>query len=216
MMFSLNSGSQSTVMGKEDKRIDQYILSSADFAQPILLHLRRLVHEACPHVSETMKWSFPHFEYSGEILCNMAAFKNHCSFGFWKASLLSDPHRVLQLVGKTAMGSFGQIRSLKDLPSNKIIKSYIKEAAKLNEQGVKTSAREKAVKKALTVPPDLEAALKKKAAVRKTFENFSPSHRNEYIEWINEAKTETTRNKRIQTTVEWVSEGKSRNWKYMK
>src|SRR5687768_13818661 len=108
-------------MSSRDKRIDAYILAAAPFAQPILNHLRELVHAACPDVEESMKWSFPHFNYNGEILCSMASFKKHCSFGFWKASLLPDPDGLLQIVGKTAMGSLGQITSMDDLPSDRIL-----------------------------------------------------------------------------------------------
>lgn len=203
-------------MGKKDDRIDAYISAAAPFAQPVLAHLRSLVHQACPQVEESMKWSMPHFDYKGDILCSMAAFKKHCAFGFRKAALMKDPHQLLQLVGKTAMGSFGQINALEDLPPDDIIISYIEEAARLNEVGLKVPAGKKAPKKELPVPEALQKELNKHPRANKTFTDFSPSHRREYIEWISEAKTDATREKRISTAITWMEEGKSRNWKYEK
>ena len=199
-----------------DPRVDAYIKKAAGFAHPILEHLRSLIHKGCPGVKETIKWSFPVFEYEGGILCNMAAFKQHCSFGFWKASLMADPEKILKMrEEKTGMGHFDRITSLKDLPSDKILLAYIKEAARLNEEGVKVSRPKPAGPvKELPVPPALLAALKKNKKAQTAFEAFPPSHRKEYIQWITEAKTEPTRDKRIATTLEWLEEGKSRNWKY--
>ena len=203
-------------MAPKDKRVDAYIATSADFAQPILTHLRELVHAAVPDVEETMKWSFPHFDYHG-ILCSMAAFKQHCSFGFWKASIMFDPHKIFGRLNETAMGNFGRITNLKDLPSDKILISYIKEAAKLNKDGVKLSTKPKTTeKKSLKVPGYFMAALKKNKKARSTFESFSYSNKKDYVEWITEAKGEETRTKRLATAIEWMSEGKVRNWKYIK
>lgn len=193
-----------------DPRIDAYIENAADFAQPILIHLRKLIHKACPEVVETWKWSFPNFDHKG-LLCNMAAFKQHCSFGFWKQSLLGSDE-----FGKSseAMGAFGRITSLKDLPPDKMIINLIHKAMELNEKGVKVPKKAPAPKTELTVPDDLSKALAKNKKAKAQFDKFGYSHRKEYIQWINEAKTEPTRLKRIATTVEWVSEGKGRNWKY--
>jgi uncharacterized protein YdeI (YjbR/CyaY-like superfamily) len=199
-------------MGTRDPRIDAYIARSAEFAQPILAHLRDIVHEACPEVEETMKWSFPHFMYQG-MLCSMASFKEHCAFGFWKGAQIVDG----SVDG--AMGQFGRITAISDLPSKKILTGYIKKAMQLNETGVKAPMRAKpkpAAKKAAAVPDDLARALKKNAKARATFEKFSPSHKREYIEWIVEAKREETRQRRLETAIEWMAEGKQRNWKYMK
>lgn len=201
-------------MGKRDKRIDAYILKSADFAIPILTHLRELVHVACPEVVETMKWSFPVFEHKG-IMCNMAAFKQHCTFGFWKASLMKDKTLVKNAASESAMGHLGKIFSLADLPADKVIIAYIKEAAKLNETGAKV-VKKKPDKKEVLPPPYFVKALKTNKAALKTFETFSYSNRKEYIEWITEAKTEATRDRRIETALEWLAEGKIRNWKYVK
>lgn len=192
-----------------DPRVDAYIEKSADFAKPVLNHIRKLVHKACPDIIETMKWSFPHFDHKGTV-CSMASFKQHCAFGFWKQSLLEQDVFPAE---KTAMGSFGRITSLKDLPSDKVMISLIQQAVELNEKGIKVQ-RKQAEKKELIVPDDLKKALSKNKAAKTAFERFSPSHKREYVMWIEEAKTEPTRNKRLATTVEWLSEGKSRNWKY--
>lgn len=200
-------------MGTRDARVDDYIAKSAEFARPILTYLRDLVHTACPDVEETMKWSFPHFMYKG-MLCSMASFKEHCSFGFWKGSLIVEKDGA---AAEKAAGEFGRITQVSDLPSKKVLSGYIKEAMKLNEAGVKAPSRmkPKAPKAELVVPDDLAGALKANQKARATFENFSPSHKREYVEWLTEAKTEATRARRLETAIEWMAEGKSRNWKYM-
>ena len=203
-------------MARTDARIDAYIAKSADFAQPILHHLRKLVHKACPDATETIKWGMPFFEVSGSILCNMAAFKQHCSFGLWNAPLLKDPEGLLQVKDRNAMGHFDRITSLKDLPADKILVAYLKEAASLNKQGVKKPVAKKAAKPELPIPAELASALKKSKKAKAAFDDFSPSHRREYIEWVVEAKTEATKEKRVATTIEWLEEGKSRMWKYQK
>jgi len=194
-----------------DPRIDAYIEKSAEFAKPILTHIRKLVHKACPEISETMKWSFPHFDYKGTV-CSMASFKEHCALGFWKQSLLEQDAFPTE---KTAMGSFGRITSPKDLPSEKIMIGLIHQAVELNEKGIKI-ARKPVVQRELVIPKDLTSALSKNKTAKTTFDKFSQSHKREYVAWIEEAKTEPTRNKRLATTVEWLSEGKSKNWKYEK
>ena len=195
-------------MGRRDARIDAYIAKSGDFAKPILAHIRNVVHEACPDVEETMKWSAPHFDYKG-MMCGMAAFKQHCTFGFWKASL------ILGGEMRDGAGQFGKLEKVSDLPSKKVLSAYIQKAMKLNDEGIKLSrpaAREK--KPEIEVPPYLRTALTKNKKAKAAFEAFSPSHRREYVEWITEAKTDATRDKRLTTAIEWMSEGKSRNWKY--
>lgn len=201
------------LMGTKDPRVDAYIARSADFARPILTHLREVVHAACPDVEEAMKWSFPHFMYKG-ILCSMAAFKEHCTFGFWKASLVLDP---ADRSDEQAAGQFGRITKIGDLPSKTALRGYVKKAMELNDAGVKPAprARPKA-KPELVVPDDLAAALAKHTKARATFESFSPSHRREYVEWITGAKGADTRQRRLETALEWMAEGKSRNWKYAK
>lgn len=203
-------------MVKKDLRIDSYILKSADFAKPILTHLRKLVHLTCPDVEETIKWSFASFDYKGP-LCSMASFKNHCAFGFWKASLMKDKTLIANAESESAMGHYGKITSLKDLPSDKKIIAHIKEAMILNEKGIKLPPRKTpANKKEIVVPDYFLKQLKLNKTALTTFNAFSPSHKREYLEWIVEAKTDETKNRRIKTAIEWMSEGKSRNWKYMK
>jgi uncharacterized protein YdeI (YjbR/CyaY-like superfamily) len=203
-------------MATKDPRIDAYIDRSADFAKPILDHLRALVHKACPDVVETIKWSFPNFDYKGSILCSMASFKQHCAFGFWLGAVMKDSEGIfIKGEDKSAMGQLGQIKSLKDLPSEKVLIAYLKEAASLIDQGVKLPKKEKATNaSAIEVPGYFSAYLKKNKAALEQFNKFPPSHRKEYIQWITEAKTEATREKRMATAIEWIAEGKSRNWKY--
>ena len=198
-------------MGKRDTRVDAYIAKSAGFAQPILNHLRELVHRGCPEVEETLKWSRPSFVHKG-LLCGMAAFKQHATFGFWKHALV---------VGKTGekegMGQFGRITSLKDLPAEKVLLGCIRKAVTLNEAGIKASAPTRAKpgeNRELVVPDYFVAALKKNKTAQANFENFSYSHKKEYVEWLAGAKREDTRQKRLQTALTWIAEGKSQNWKY--
>ena len=196
--------------------IDLYISKAQPFAQPILTHFRKLVHDTCPDAEEKMKWGMPFFDYKGQMLCNMASFKQHCAFGFWKASLMKDAQLLENAKSESAMGHLGKITSMKDMPSDKKIIGWIKEAMKLNDEGKsvpKPKPTEKD-KKELIVPIQLQAALNKNKKAKSTFENFAYSHRKEYIQWITEAKTETTRDKRIATTIEWLTEGKGRHWKY--
>ena len=197
-------------------RIDAYIDKSASFAQPILTHLRDLVHQACPDVEETMKWSMPHFDYKG-VMCSMASFKQHCSFSFWKAFLLNDPKGYIKeraAQGGEGMGHLGRITSLKDLPPDKVLIDLIKQAKRLNDEGVKLPSKEKKAPKELATPDYFLNELKKNKSALAVFENFSPSQKKEYVQWITEAKSEDTRNKRMATALEWIAEGKKRNWKY--
>lgn len=196
-------------MGKRDKRVDAYIARSRDFAKPILTHLREVIHENCPEVEETLKWSVPHFDYKGPF-AGMAAFKEHCTFGFWKGAL------IVQDSGSTAaMGQFGRIEKVGDLPPKAALKKYIKTAMKLNETGVKAPRAVKS-RPEIPAPAYFTAALARNKKAKAAFEAFSPSHRREYLEWITEAKTEATRDKRLATAIEWMTEGKPRNWKYQR
>jgi uncharacterized protein YdeI (YjbR/CyaY-like superfamily) len=199
-------------MGTKLEKIDGYIEKSADFAKPILNHLRELVHTACPDVKEKWKWSFPNFDHKGPF-CSMAAFKQHCAFGFWKASLMKDPHKILGARSE-AMGQMGRIMRLEDLPPDDVLIAYITEAKELNDKGIKLPARPKTDKKELVIPDYLTTALEQNAQAQETFENFSYSHKKEYVEWLVEAKTEDTREKRLAQAIEQMSEGRSRHWKY--
>jgi uncharacterized protein YdeI (YjbR/CyaY-like superfamily) len=200
-------------MASFDKRVDAYIAKAAPFAQPILEHLRHLVHKACPEVDETIKWSFPHFEYKG-LVCSMASFKQHCAFGFWKGAIMDDPKKILSVVGRTSMGNFDRITSLNDLPSDKIMLDYIKQAIRLNEEDIKLPPKKAIKSQNVKVPDYFLKVLNRNKKAFNAFQAFSASHRNEYVKWIAEAKTSETRARRMDQAVEWLSEGKSRNWKY--
>jgi uncharacterized protein YdeI (YjbR/CyaY-like superfamily) len=202
------------MMAKKEKVIDAYIARSADFAKPILNHIRELVHKTCPDVEEKMKWSFPHFDYKGEMMCSMAAFKQHAVFGFWKAALMKNPVLVENARSEVSMGHLGKLTSLKDLPPDKKMTAWIKEAMVLNDKGIKLVKPKPAEKKELVVPDLFKKALAKNKKALQKFEAFAYSHKKEYLEWITGAKTEETRNKRMAAAIEMMAEGKSRNWKY--
>jgi uncharacterized protein YdeI (YjbR/CyaY-like superfamily) len=198
-------------MARKNPRLDAYIQEAAPFAKPILKHLRKVVHAGCPDVEEKIKWQFPHFDYKG-MMCAMAAFKNHCAFGFWKSTLVTGSKYPRS---EDAMGQFGRITSIADLPSEKTLIGYVRKAVELNDAGVRPLWQAERKKRApLPVPDYLAAALKKNAKARATFEKFSPSHRRDYIEWLTEAKREETRTQRLKTALKWMAEGKARNWKY--
>jgi uncharacterized protein YdeI (YjbR/CyaY-like superfamily) len=201
-------------MPKRDPRVAAYIAKSADFARPILTHFRAIVDAACPGAAETIKWGTPSGDYAGSALCSMAAFKQHCSFGFWRANLLTLNGQPL---GFGAEGQLSHITSLRELPARRALVTLVKQAAKLNDDGVTTSVMSgpRTPRASLPVPADLKRALTGNKKALETFETFPPSHRREYIEWITEAKREETRARRIATALEWLSAGKPRNWKYM-
>ncbi|GGD53791.1 YdeI/OmpD-associated family protein [Pseudoxanthomonas indica] len=198
-------------MSQHDPRIDAYIARSAEFAQPILERVRAWVHEACPQVEETLKWGMPTFVHAGAILCGMAAFKQHATFGFWRhAQVLGEGEP------REGMGSFGKLTRLSDLPLKKDLLPLIRKAMQLNEalaQG-KAPRKSSTARPALQAPEDLLAALARNAKAQATYLAFSPSKQRDYIEWVTEAKREDTRLRRIAEAVAWMAEGKSRNWKY--
>ena len=197
-------------MGKKDPRIDAYIENARPFARPILKHLRKLFHQGCPDLEETIKWGMPHFDYKGEMMAGMSAFKAHCGFGFWKASLLFPTNDK----SPEAIGQFGRITSLEDLPSDAKIVKLVKAAAKLNEEGRKVARPKPKPRPALPVPADLAKALAKNRKAKAAFDAFSPSHRREYIEWLIEAKREATRVARLEKAISQIAEGKSLHFKY--
>jgi uncharacterized protein YdeI (YjbR/CyaY-like superfamily) len=199
---------------KPDPAVDAYIRKAAPFARPILTKVRALFRRACPDIEETMKWSFPHFEYRG-IVGSMAAFKHHATFGFWKASLLPDPHGLFAGGDDAPMGR-AKFADVSELPPDAVLVEYIRAAVALNEQGVKVEKPKREKKPEAEVPADLRAALRKNKTALATFDGFSPSHRREYVEWITEAKQEATRQKRVAQAVEWLAAGKSRHWKYQR
>ena len=204
-------------MNGYDKAVDAYIAKSADFAKPILDHFRELVHTTCPDVQEKLKWSMPFFDYRNEMMCHMAAFKNHAVIGFWKASLMKDAALMQNAQSEVSMGHAGKITSLKDMPSDKKLTGYLKEAMKLNDDGIKVIKKPvSAEKKEIVVPEYFLKALAKYKKAKEVFEGFAYSHRKEYVQWITEAKTDTTREKRIAEAIGMIAEGKGRNWKYQK
>jgi uncharacterized protein YdeI (YjbR/CyaY-like superfamily) len=194
-----------------DPRIDTYIAGAPEYARPILERLRAVVHEACPDVEETMKWSMPSFLYGGGILCGMAAFKQHVSFGFWKHALVMG-----EGVARAGMGSFGRMTTLRDVPPKKTLVPLIRKAAALNAAGARApAARKSGPRPPPVAPDDLAAALARNQAARAAFEAFPPSQQREYIDWLTEARREETRQRRLAQAIEWLAEGKPRNWKYM-
>ena len=194
--------------------IDAYIAKAQPFAQPILNHMRELVHKACPQVEEKIKWGMPFFDYEG-LMANMAAFKQHCSFGFWKASLMSDPILIETAKSEVAMGHLGKITSVKDLPSDKKIIAYVKEAMQLNENGKKTIKARSLTLKELVIPAYITDAIKQNPQAFATFEAFASSHKKEYVLWIDDAKTDATKQKRLVKAIATLAEGKPHNWQYM-
>jgi uncharacterized protein YdeI (YjbR/CyaY-like superfamily) len=195
-------------------QFDKYISKAAPFARPILEKIRRCFHEACSEIEEKIKWGHPHFAYKGPV-GGMAAFKQHVGYGFWKGALLRDSHHLFDETGNMSMMGT-KVSDVSELPSEKVLVAYIRDAVALNEQGIKKPAAKKKPKKEIEVPDYFLKALKKNKKALATFEAFSSSHRREYLEWLTEAKQEATRQKRLATAIEWLAEGKPRNWKYMK
>ncbi len=194
-------------MVKKDPRVDAYIKRAQPFARPILRHLRKLVHRGCPHCQESIKWQSPFFDYHGPA-CFMASFKEHAVFGFWKGALLFGNQN------KGAMGQFGRIKSVKDLPVDRELIGYVRKAADLNRRGVQKKRAPHGTQK-VAIPSDLKTALEKNAKARRTFQNFSYSHKKEYVDWITGAKRDETRRRRLKTAIQWLSQGKVQNWRYL-
>ena len=200
-------------MGSREPRVDTYIKNAAPFARPILSHLRTVVHAACPEVEEAIKWGMPMFTYHG-ILCFMAAFKQHAGFGFWKGSKVIEGRDDQS---GSAMGQFGRLTEVGQLPSRRVLTAYVRKAARLNASGGKAAPKPaKKPKPAPRTPAELRAALTRNAKARTTWERFSPGHRRAYVEWIVEAKRPETRRRRVATALAWLHDGKPRNWKYQR
>ncbi|MFO0981250.1 MAG: DUF1801 domain-containing protein [Planctomycetota bacterium] len=164
-------------MAKTNARFEARIKQAAPFARPILTHLRAVMHATLPEVEEDLKWGHPTFLYKG-IFASVAAFKQHCTFGFWKHDLLVEQ---LSAADQKAMAGCGRITSVADLPNEKTLARIIKAAAKLNDDGVKpVRAKPRPVKdRVVEVPPDLRAALHRDAKARAAFDAFSYSHKTE-------------------------------------
>ncbi|MET3034816.1 YdeI/OmpD-associated family protein [Chryseobacterium sp. NRRL B-14859] len=202
-------------MEKYNSKVDIYIEESQDFAKPILRYLREMIHEVCPDAEETLKWKFPTFMYKGKILCSITAFKQYCSLGFWLHQEMKTIREIETTAEKSSMFSLGKVTRIEDLPSQPQLKKAIKEAMELTDMGVimKKTAPSKTE---IEVPDYFQSALENQPKALEIFEKASPSFRKEYISWITEAKTEATRNKRLEQSLEWITEGKGRNWKYQK
>ena len=197
-------------------KVDAYAEKIEDFAKPILAHLRALIHETCPEVVEEIKWGNPHFDYKGDMMCIFAAYKKHCSFTFYKDALMKDA-RLKANDGLPAAKRFmGKLTSVADLPSDQELKAWIKEAMALNEQGLKLPVREPKTPKEVGVPAAFAEKLKANPEIAKIFESKSASFQKEYNVWIGDAKTDATRDKRIEEALAWIAEGKGRFWKYAK
>jgi uncharacterized protein YdeI (YjbR/CyaY-like superfamily) len=202
---------------RRDPRVDAYIAKAKPFAQPILTHLRESFHRAAPEVEEAIKWSMPFFVMNGVILGNMAGFKEHCSLGLWGGAM-SENLKAAGIDSNAGMGKFGRIAGLKDLPPKKQLDDLIREAARLIVDGERTQSIERPTQKkaarAVVVPDELAMALKKNKSAAMHFEAMTATCRREYAEWIGEAKQKATRDRRVTQAVEWIAEGKKRNWKY--
>lgn len=196
-------------MPRTDPRVDAFIETKAAFAQPILRHIRAAVHRACPDVEETLRWSMPSFTYKGQILCQMAAFKAHATFGFWRSKEVTGTPDA-----ESAMGQFGRLTSIADLPDDATLDALIRKAAGLIDSGTKAPRPLKHPKPALGLPEDLAAALAAHPLAQATYDGFPPGQKREYVDWVTEAKRPDTRARRITQAVEWMAEGKRRNWKY--
>ncbi|MBX5481639.1 MAG: YdeI/OmpD-associated family protein [Myxococcaceae bacterium] len=205
-------------MPHTDPRVDAYLARQAEFARPILEHLRKLVHKAHPDIEETIKWNMPYFTYRGRPLCMMAAFKAHAVFGFWDAAHMKDAKKLLTNGANSSMGHFGRITSKKDLPPDRVLTAYLKEAIALNEAGVKTLPNKSVhrTRPSPSMPAYFKEALTKNPQANAGFDKLPPSHRREYLLWFEEAKTEATRDRRVAQALEWIAAGKPRNWKYQR
>jgi len=200
-------------------QFDEYQKAAADFAKPIMAHLRELMHRACPEVVEEIKWGIPHFDYRGEMMCIFAAYKNHCAFTFWKESLMSDARLKANPDAKPTKRFMGKLTALSDLPSDGELIAFVHEAMALNDRGVKIAPRrdDRPAKAAEIVVPDAFAEqLSRHGQANAVFQSKSPSFRKEYVAWIADAKTDQTRQKRITESLEWIAQGKGLFWKYEK
>ncbi|MHA4810003.1 YdeI/OmpD-associated family protein [Flavitalea flava] len=200
----------------QDPKVDDYISKSADFAKPILQYLRQLIHDTCPEVEEIMKWGIPHFDYNGDMMCILSAYKHHCSFSLFKAELMDDPKIKQSVESGKKMGFMDKIKTISDLPTKKVLTGYLKEAMALNEKGLKKPKPVKKESIEIEVPDFFLERLNKDPKAKKLFESKSPSFRKEYAKWLIDAKTDDTREKRVAQSLQWIAEGKGRFWQYEK
>jgi len=192
-----------------EPRIDAYIAKAQPFAQTILNHIRKRVHAAVPEAEEVMKWSAPAFVLDGKILIVMAAFKAHAALNFWRGQEIGDGSAKAG-----AMGQFGKLQSISDLPDDDELDALIREAAALSRTAPAPRKTKHEPKAAPELHPDFALALAVAPKAKATLDGFPPSARRDYFEWISEAKQDATRQKRIANAIEWLNEGKRRHWKY--
>lgn len=204
-------------MKQHHPKVTEYIGKAADFAQPILNHLRAIIFEACPDAEEDIKWGTPHYGYKGDHLVMMAGFSKHCSFSLYKAELMKDKDIIASVKAGKKFGYMDKVKDIRELPAKKVLTAYIKEAMTLNASGI---AKPRPVKEKSTEPVVAPAAftdaLKKNKKANEIFESKSPSFRKNYIIWVADAKTDETRNKRIEQSLEWIEAGKDRFWQSKK
>ncbi|MBW4888492.1 YdeI/OmpD-associated family protein [Mucilaginibacter sp. HMF5004] len=203
-------------MTKFNPTVDVYIDKAAAFAKPILAHWRQLIHNTCPDVDEAIKWGFPHFDYKGDFMCVIAAYANHCSFTFLKAELMNDARLKESKALKPIKRFLGKVTNLSDLPADDEFIALIKEAMVLNEKGIKVIVQKTDKPKVLEMPDYFSEKLAANPIAKEVFENKSDSFRKDYIIWITDAKTDATRQKRMEEAIAWIAEGKARFWKYEK
>jgi uncharacterized protein YdeI (YjbR/CyaY-like superfamily) len=197
-------------------QFDDYIAKSADFAKPVMEYLRKIIHETCPEVEEVMKWGNPHFDYKGDMMCILAAYSKHCSFSLYKAELMGDPKLIESVKAGKKMGYMDKITSLTDLPEKAVLVAYIKEVMTLNEAGVKKARPKSETPQVIETPDYFNEELATNPLAKEIFESKSASFRKDYLIWITGAKTEATRQTRMEQSLEWIAEGKGRFWQYEK
>ncbi|HXD15649.1 MAG TPA: YdeI/OmpD-associated family protein [Vicinamibacterales bacterium] len=195
-------------MPTKDPRVDAYIAKSADFAKPILTRIRAAVHKGLPAATETIKWGVPAYVDDRGIVCMTAAFKRHCAWVFWTG----------RKPASVDVKAVRRITAAGELPGSRDLVAAVKEAAAPGTAGAKKAAK-KAPKKRpaarpVKVPAYFMRALRKNTPALATFTAFPPSHKREYVEWVDSAKTDETRERRLSTAIPWIAAGKSRNWKY--
>ena len=203
-------------MSNFNPKVDQYIEKAAEFAKPIMEYLRQIVHDTCPEVIEVIKWGIPHFDYKGDMMCILASYKHHCSFSLYKAELMSDAKLVESVKAGRKMGYMDKLKTIADLPARKVLVSYIREAMVLNEEGSKKVSPKSATPKVIEVPDYFGEKLATNPKAKEIFETKSASFRKNYLVWISDAKTEATRQKRMEESLAWIAEGKGRFWQYEK
>jgi len=200
-------------MAAKDPRVDSYISEAAEFARPILKHFRKIIHQGCPEAVETIKWGCPFFDYHG-LFCGFAAFKAHASLFFWRDIDVSRWLNKTNTAG-AGMGQFGKIAAMADLPQDSVLLACVRAAVEQRDAPASITKRKRQPASELPVPGDLKKALTANAKAAATFKAFAPSHRRAYLDWIADAKQPATRERRVQTTIEWLAEGKQQNWKYL-